>query len=474
MSSDWIYAIATGLAVIAAGSVLVLVRARRAGLALHREIEALHQEVAVIRPSVELGREHHNLWSDRIHHEIAQLRNEVQDSARQIGHIGTQVGRVGAQVTQVGTEVAQTQDRLRDTSVRLGGAVQSLNAQVSGLTAVVEAQMSVRRPLQAFSVDPRVLESTSEEELLHTAESLAILRPLVPYPNWQWDADADHPDLSYRLRLWLWQYFHDQKGEAPIVARWHADTRLRLFLGNDISRQIFVAGCIEPNEFAFLDRILRPGMTFLDAGANDGIYAVFAAKRVGPEGVVWAFEPSRRELERLQFNLDLNGLSARVFPVALAEANGQAELTVSESEHSGHNTLGALAYQNVRIERKELVEVRRLDDLVEDAPPGQIDVMKLDVEGAELRLLRGAVGAVERYRPYILFEASEQSLRHQGSNRDELVEFLRSQKYRIYAYDRVTGLPVPSASGLYSDNMIGVPEENPLPDTARWTWPVRI
>ena len=45
-------------------------------------------------------------------------------------------------------------------------------------------------------------------------------------------------------------------------------------MGNDMSRQIYVAGCVEPNEFAFFDRVLQPGMTFLDAGANDGIYTV--------------------------------------------------------------------------------------------------------------------------------------------------------------------------------------------------------
>jgi len=67
---------------------------------------------------------------------------------------------------------------------------------------------------------------------------------------------------------------------------WHYGTRLRLFLGNDMSRRIHIAGCVEPNQFAFLDHVLQPGMTFLDAGGNDGIYTVFAAKRVGGEGTV--------------------------------------------------------------------------------------------------------------------------------------------------------------------------------------------
>ena len=81
-------------------------------------------------------------------------------------------------------------------------------------------------------------------------------------------------------------------------------TSLRLHLGNDVSRQIFIAGCYDPNEFAFLDRYLRPGMTFIDAGANEGVYTVFAAQRVGSEGCVWACfrttfsQRSRRYLHR--------------------------------------------------------------------------------------------------------------------------------------------------------------------------------
>ena len=76
-----------------------------------------------------------------------------------------------------------------------------------------------------------------------------------------------------------------------------------MFLGHDVSSQVYIAGCFEPNEIVFLDRILKPGMTLVDAGANDGLYTVFAASRVGPKETVWAFEPSNRELARLKHNV---------------------------------------------------------------------------------------------------------------------------------------------------------------------------
>jgi FkbM family methyltransferase len=442
------------VAVAVAGGILLL-RLRRAGLALHRQLDVIGDEIGAERND-------RNLWAARLQEATADLRDRAQTTSMQ---------------------TASIQDLQRDTAdriVQIQSDVNTLSASVSGLAAPVAAaaaaaeavEIIARRPLHTLPIEPRLVEATSQEELIALAESMAILRPLAPYPKWRTDAEAHNPDFAFQLRRWFWQYFHDRQREAPLVVPWHAGTRLRLFLGNDLSSQIYIAGCFEPNEFAFLDRILRPGMTFLDAGANEGIYTIFAARRLGREGTVWAFEPSRREVERLHYNVGLNELASRIFPLALADFNGQAELTVGGYEHPGLNTLGAFANQAVEMERKELVEVRRLDDVISDSPPPRIDVMKLDVEGAELRLLRGAVSTLECYRPVVLFEVSESSLRLQDSSSEELVGFLRARKYLIHTFDRSTGLAVPAAPGVFSDNMIGVPEEKPLPDAVRWPWPV--
>jgi FkbM family methyltransferase len=425
------YGIVGALAALAglAGALLVLMRARDAGIAMQRALGQINDEASQLRSSFQAMQQSQAQWSEQFHKEIAGLRDQL----------------------------------LYETRTRIG----ELHRTVEETTQIV-----VRKHLEVLSLDPRLAQESGEEKLLRYAEAISILRPLVPYPRWTTDADLNNPDFSYQLRRWLWQYFHDRKGEAEITVPWHGGTRLRLHLGNDESAQIYVAGCVEPNELAFLDRVLQPGMTFVDAGANDGIYTVFAARRVGPGGTVWAFEPSRREQERLRCNLELNGLQALVFPVALADIHGQAEFTVSDAEHQGQSTLGAFAHDGVQAQGKELVDVRRLDDLLSEHPVTRIDVLKLDVEGAELRVLRGAVGMIERYRPYVLMEVSEGSLRHQGTNSEELLDFLRAQQYRIHAFDRATGLPFPAAPGVYSDNMIGVPEERPLPEAAASPWPV--
>src|SRR5262249_24894046 len=151
--------------------------------------------------------------------------------------------------------------------------------------------------------------------------------------------------------------------------------------------------------------ILLPGMVFIDGGANEGHYTVFASQCVGPEGTVWAFEPSSRELKRLEKNLELNASgNVRVFRVALAESNGEGELRITGYAHEGHNTLGGFAHE-VELARTERFSLRRLDDLVAEASLTRVDVIKLDVEGAEQRVLEGSRDVLTRFRPVILFEA---------------------------------------------------------------------
>ena len=71
---------------------------------------------------------------------------------------------------------------------------------------------------------------------------------------------------------------------------------------------MYIHDRLDPNEFAFLDSVLKEGMVFIDAGANEGLYSLFASQYVGPSGRVFSFEPSQREFQRLECNIRLNGL----------------------------------------------------------------------------------------------------------------------------------------------------------------------
>ena len=364
--------------------------------------------------------------------------------------------------------IAVLSQHANDTTAVIG-TVSEMAGKLSNLGDAVE--ILLRRAPQGFPVDEELLEKKTEPEMIALAKAIAILRPLIPYPRWRFDADWSNPDLAFQLRQRVWQHFHDRRWETPIDIGWHYGTRLQVYLGNDLSRQLYVSGCIDPNEFAFLDRLLQPGMTFFDIGANEGIYSVFAAKRVGRKGKVWAFEPSGRELERLRRNLKLNGLDVRVFPLALAERSGEAELTVAGYEHEGQNTLGTFAYAGIEVARRETVKLAALDEIVAQERPARIDVIKADVEGAELRLFRGAQATLRKYRPILLFEVSALSLGHQDSSAEGLLEYLRDQEYVLFFFDPRTGLPAAVTPQAHGDNMLAVPSGVSLPEAVYRSWP---
>jgi hypothetical protein len=150
--------------------------------------------------------------------------------------------------------------------------VQSHVLVISGkLAALTDAiEIVTRRPIQGYPIDTARLETKTEEEVLTLAKSVATLRPLVPYPKWRFDADWANPDLAFLLRQRLWQYFNDRRREAPFVTSWHHGTRLCLYMGNDISQQIFVTGWSAKRHHSSIP----------DASKND-IYTISAAQRVG-------------------------------------------------------------------------------------------------------------------------------------------------------------------------------------------------
>lgn len=275
-----------------------------------------------------------------------------------------------------------------------------------------------------------------------------------PYPGWRLGTGEGKASLLMRLRRRLWE-----KTKSPVLIDWLNGLRVYAYPGNEMSRSLFLTGYYEPNEFAFLDKVLQPGMTFMDVGANMGLYALFASTKVGKQGVVVAIEPSSREFRRLKTNIEVNGINnVRLLQVAVSHRATRADLLVAIEEKSGHNTLGAFAYDSVVAQGKESVRVERLDDLVLRESLQRVDVFKLDVEGAELFALMGAASTVARYHPLVVLELSDRTLAHQGCSSAEVWQFLTERGYRIYSFADSSGLLVPAQLKDYfeSENVVAV------------------
>ena len=286
---------------------------------------------------------------------------------------------------------------------------------------------------------------------------------LRPRPGWVFAEEY------YDQRRWLacrrgalWEAAREKDLAVPITVRWYSGTTVDLTLGNDNSLCLYVCGSFEPNEFAFLDRVLKPGMVFVDVGANDGYYTLFAARRVGPTGRVIAAEPSSRERAHLQRNLGRNGLdNVTVVPAAIGSASGLADLHLAHGVHAGHNTLGSFAHDDVVRASLERVAIEPLDSVIERLALPRVDFVKIDVEGAEARVISGAATVLSTLRPVMLIEVNDKALRAQGNCADSLLATLRNELgYDIFVFSPTTGMLEASRDGEpLSANVVAIPSE---------------
>ena len=174
-------------------------------------------------------------------------------------------------------------------------------------------------------------------------------------------------------------------------------------------------------ELTFLRRHLRPGMVVADVGACYGIYTLVAARLVEPGGQVLAFEPAATSFGRLAANVKRNGLAnVRLFRMAAWDECGSAPLF-----HACDPSRNSLDRARCEASGWEIVRLGRLDDVLEACDPGRLDLLKVDVEGAEAEALRGAVRSLRTWRPVVIFE----------KNSPAAADLLGTLGYELYRVD---------------------------------------
>jgi len=286
---------------------------------------------------------------------------------------------------------------------------------------------------------------------------------LGTHPGWRFAGEY------YDQRLWfacrrgaIWEAAKKRDPAMPLVLSWYDGLVVEVTLGNDNSLCLYVCGSFEPNEFTFLYSFLKAGMVFIDVGANDGYYSLFAARRVGPTGKVVAVEPSTRERVNLRRNLMRNNLSnVEVVAAALGAVSGEADLRLAQGAHSGHNTLGQFAHDDVMAANLERVTVKTLDSVVHELGLERVDFIKIDVEGAEANVVTGSRRVLREMKPVMLLEINENALKAQGGSAEAFLNTLRSDfGYEVLVFSPSTGRPeLAPADGSLSSNVIAAPRD---------------
>jgi len=226
--------------------------------------------------------------------------------------------------------------------------------------------------------------------------------------------------------------------------------------------QLFVRA-FEVDERAFVARFVTAGMTVVDVGANAGLYAVISAKRVGPGGRVVAFEPSPRELSQLRTHLRLNRCSnVTIEEVALGEAEGQGNLLIVDEFQTGCNSFH-LAEAEAAGTHPLTVPIRTLDSYYRQGKLTRVDLIKIDIEGAELSALRGGAQVFRELRPVLLCEIFEERTEPWNYRGLEIIELVRGWGYDWFSFSRGGKLePVPASQTIFGGNFVAFPRDRVL------------
>lgn len=229
-----------------------------------------------------------------------------------------------------------------------------------------------------------------------------------------------------------------------IIEDFGGGAKFSCILGEHMGSQIYWRGSYSGSQLEVLSSYLRPGGVFIDLGANQGEFTVFAAQLVGDEGVVFSFEPSPKMRERLSRNIELNRFEqVSVQPFAVAEKPGNLSLhwpIEPFNDGTVHDGLPSL-YAQADISTSNMdVEVVTLDDWQQEQQLTRIDVIKLDIEGAELPALRGGKGVINRFRPTLIIELNEATSRAAGYSMTDLVKWLQDHNYGVFRIEESGGL----------------------------------
>lgn len=245
-------------------------------------------------------------------------------------------------------------------------------------------------------------------------------------------------------------------GNAPIAAR-----------AGGIAFQIVPEGAIafhtwsklrfEHAELGFILRMLQPGMTFIDAGANIGLFSLAAGKKLrGHPSVIYAFEPSRSTFSILKKNLSHNQLQeVHAVCAALSDSTGKAHLYVNAAFKDALNSLQDPSHTDAEVVGREVVQTITLDEFVANEKIERVDVLKVDVEGAELLVFRGGRNLLSRCdAPLILYEGYSWCTAGFHYHPVEIMWQLEEFGYELFVLDQQSGRVRRRSAGEGYDAMV--------------------
>jgi len=237
---------------------------------------------------------------------------------------------------------------------------------------------------------------------------------------------------NFAFSVFLYRLAGKMKPGSEAIARidnFDSSIRMSVDRSRFIGASLYWTGFHEFREFIFLHRFLKPDMVVADIGANQGEYALFAAKRLN-SGHVLAFEPVPAIISQLQGNIRLNGFTnITVFEAGLSDKIGQVSIHELEGDNEGLATLhpgGRKPVSSINI------ALDTLDHVAETQALRRLDFVKMDIEGEELKALHGSRNVIRKYRPVFMIEINRTTFEAAGYAVGDIAAFFHDAGYVPY------------------------------------------
>jgi len=246
-------------------------------------------------------------------------------------------------------------------------------------------------------------------------------------------------------------YFDIYLNKKTFITHFDRNINIHASLSEHIESQIFWQEVQEGDrgEVKLLKSLFAPHHIFFDIGGNIGVFTLLAAKRLS-NGMVHTFEPSPYHLEKLDANLRLNKFeNVHVHPVALSNQTQSSKLYLPIEEPGlMRNTGMASLFQLDQVKSKvEEVTCVKLDDYRQKLGIPCADLIKIDVEGAEMDVLEGAIETIGSCRPIVVMEVNLDHLQRADRNIQEVIDYWSHIQYKIFRINHEAELiPLKSAA----------------------------
>ncbi|MBY0316021.1 MAG: FkbM family methyltransferase [Bdellovibrionales bacterium] len=206
--------------------------------------------------------------------------------------------------------------------------------------------------------------------------------------------------------------------------------KLSLDVQDRMQRMIYIKRCHEPETEKVLKKLISKAKVFCDIGANFGYFS-FLAQQLEPQAQIYSFEPLPKNIENFKKNLKLNAFSKiELVEACLSDQIGETEFLLPPAGESGW---GRMAHRDLFSGEKIKRSVITLDSFFLQRKINQCDLIKIDVEGYEFKVLQGARNVIAKFKPQICIELNEPCLIDTGTSGEEIFKHLKSLGYRMHS-----------------------------------------